>query len=74
MSKPPVHPDHHVQHRFPREVRFCALCGGSMEPRTVLPDGTAHPVCTQCGFVFFPSPKLVGTVIGLDLAPAHAVL
>jgi 8-oxo-dGTP diphosphatase len=59
MSKTPVHANHHVQHRFPREVRFCALCGTEMERRPVLPDGNEYPVCPRCGFVFFPSPKLV---------------
>ncbi len=59
MKKDPVHANHHVQHRFPKEVRFCALCGGEMEHRPVLPDRNEYPVCGRCGFVFFPSPKLV---------------
>ncbi|HKN01107.1 MAG TPA: NUDIX hydrolase [Candidatus Binataceae bacterium] len=59
MKKDAVHANHHVQHRFPRDVRFCALCGGAMERRPVLPDGDERPVCERCGFVFFPSPKLV---------------
>src|SRR5215475_5863882 len=59
MKKPAVHADHRVQHRFPRDVRFCALCGGNMESRLVLPDEKELPVCESCGFVFFPSPKLV---------------
>lgn len=59
MKKPAVHANHSVQHRFPRDVRFCPLCGGAMEPRPVLPDGDERPVCEHCGFVFFPSPKLV---------------
>ncbi|MGO9450289.1 MAG: NUDIX domain-containing protein [Candidatus Binataceae bacterium] len=59
MKKDAVHANHHLQHRFPRAVRFCALCGGAMELRPVLPDGNEYPVCEGCGFVFFPSPKLV---------------
>jgi len=30
-----------------------------MDRRPVLPDGNEYPVCEQCGFVFFPSPKLI---------------
>jgi ADP-ribose pyrophosphatase YjhB (NUDIX family) len=59
MRKPAVHANHKVQHRFPRDVRFCALCGGEMVRRPVLPDGNEYPVCGQCGFVFFPPPRLV---------------
>lgn len=59
MKKDAVHANHRVQHRFPKEVRFCALCGGAMELRPVLPDGNELLVCERCGFVFFPSPKLV---------------
>jgi 8-oxo-dGTP diphosphatase len=66
MAKEPVHANHHVQHRFPREVRFCALCGAEMEPRPVLPDGNEHPVCVRCGFVFFASPKLVVGCLVID--------
>jgi ADP-ribose pyrophosphatase YjhB (NUDIX family) len=63
--KDPVHADHRVQHRFPAEVRFCALCGSEMELRTILPDRKEHRRCPRCGFVFFPSAKLVaGCVIG----------
>jgi 8-oxo-dGTP diphosphatase len=65
--KTPIHANHHVQHRFPSEVRFCALCGGFMERRPVLPDRTEHPVCEKCGFVFFASPKLIaGCIIVRD--------
>ena len=64
INRQAVHPNHSVQHRFPREVRFCPLCGGPMERRPVLPEGNEHPVCTRCGFVFFASPKLaVGSLV-----------
>ena len=66
INKAAVHPDHRVQHRFPREARFCALCGGPMEHRPVLPDGNERPVCTQCGFVFFASPKLTVGCLVID--------
>jgi ADP-ribose pyrophosphatase YjhB (NUDIX family) len=66
INQEAVHPNHSVQHRFPREVRFCALCGGSMEHRPVLPEGNEHPVCTRCGFVFFASPKLAVGCLVID--------
>ncbi len=37
-----------------------------MERRPVLPDGNEYPVCSQCGFVFFPSPKLVVGCLVID--------
>ena len=37
-----------------------------MERRPVLPDGNEYPVCTQCGFVFFASPKLVVGCLVID--------
>ncbi len=62
--KDPIHADHHVQHRFPARARFCALCGTEMELRTILPDHKQHRRCPRCGFIFFPSAKLVaGCVI-----------
>jgi len=66
MKKTAVHANHRVQHRFPLEVRFCALCSGTMEPCPVLPDGDERPVCEQCGFVFFPSPKLIVGCLVID--------
>lgn len=55
----PVEPRHEIQHQYPQNVRFCALCGGAMRPRVVLPDHKRLRVCAQCGFVDFQSPKLV---------------
>jgi ADP-ribose pyrophosphatase YjhB (NUDIX family) len=66
MDEKPVHPNHRVQHRFPSEVRFCALCGAEMERRTVLPDRRRLPVCPSCGFVFFAAPKLVAACLIVD--------
>ncbi len=55
----PVEPNHHIQHQYPHNIRFCALCGGEMQLRTVLPDRKRFKVCSQCGFIDFPGPKLV---------------
>ncbi|MGH7780108.1 MAG: NUDIX domain-containing protein [Candidatus Binataceae bacterium] len=61
-----IHANHHVQHRYPAEVKFCALCGARMELRTILPDRKRMPACPSCGFVFFPSPKLVAGCLVVD--------
>lgn len=58
MSNEPARIRHHVQHRHPDDVRFCALCGSEMRLRPVLPDARQHKVCTGCGFVDFQGPKL----------------
>lgn len=55
----PVHADHHLQHRFAAGARFCALCGGAMRSRVVLPDRKRRQVCSRCGFVHFPAARLV---------------
>lgn len=64
--KQPVHANHLVQHRFPGEVRFCALCGAELELRTILPDRKDHGMCPRCGFIFFPSAKLVAGCVIVD--------
>src|SRR5438445_8077773 len=55
----PVEVRHHLQHRYPAEARFCPMCGTETELRIVLPDRRQFKVCPACGFVHFPSPKLV---------------
>ncbi|HTY54630.1 MAG TPA: NUDIX hydrolase [Candidatus Binataceae bacterium] len=55
----PVEVNHHVQHRHPHDIRFCALCGAEMRVRPVAPDGRRHKVCSACGFVDFQGPKVV---------------
>ncbi len=55
----PVEVKHYIQHRYPREINFCALCGGAMTSRIVLPDRRRERVCSRCGYVAFLSPKLV---------------
>jgi 8-oxo-dGTP diphosphatase len=62
----PVESRHEVQHRYPADVRFCVLCGGAMELRTVLPDRKRLKVCSRCGFIDFQSPKLVAGCLVID--------
>jgi ADP-ribose pyrophosphatase YjhB (NUDIX family) len=62
----PVHANHRIQHQFPQNVRFCALCGGAMQMRTVMPDYKRFKVCGRCGFVHFPGPKLVAGCLVID--------
>jgi len=53
-----VHPDHEPA------FRFCPVCGGGLELRTVRASEPDRLVCTQCGFVFYLDPKVaVGTII-----------
>jgi ADP-ribose pyrophosphatase YjhB (NUDIX family) len=47
----------------PDGVRFCPLCGGALERRTVGPEGRLEPVCTRCGFVFYLNHKVVAGTI-----------
>src|SRR5437588_2065800 len=62
----PVEANHHIQHQFPHNVRFCALCGGEMRLRMVLPDRKRFKACGRCGFVDFPGPKLVAGCLVID--------
>ena len=62
----PVHADHRIQHQFPQNVRFCALCGGAMRMRTVMPDYKRFKVCDRCGFVHFAGPKLVAGCLVIE--------
>jgi NADH pyrophosphatase NudC (nudix superfamily) len=61
-----VETNHHVQHRYPGNVRFCALCCGAMRMRVVLPDRKRLMVCERCGFVHFSGPKLVAGCLVID--------
>lgn len=61
-----VEPRHEIQHRYPVDVRFCALCGGAMELRPVLPERKRHKVCSRCGFIDFQGPKLVAGCLVID--------
>jgi len=49
------------------EFRFCPVCGGPLESRSLKNSDPARLVCTTCGFVFYLDPKLaVGTIITDD--------
>jgi 8-oxo-dGTP diphosphatase len=58
--------NHQIQHEFPRNVRFCPMCGGALEMRIVAPDHKENKVCIKCGFVYFLGPKLVAGCIIAD--------
>ena len=46
------------------DFRFCPVCGGSLESRSLRNGDPARLVCTACEFVFYLDPKLaVGTII-----------
>src|SRR5271170_1792435 len=59
MKSNPVEANHKLQHQYPRNVRYCPLCGGELAPRVILPDNNEHKTCVRCGFVYFIGPKLV---------------
>jgi 8-oxo-dGTP diphosphatase len=61
-----VEANHLIQHEYPRNVRFCPMCGGALEMRIVAPDHKENKVCTRCGFVYFLAPKLVAGCIVAD--------
>jgi 8-oxo-dGTP diphosphatase len=46
------------------DFRFCPVCGGVLESRSIKNGDPARLVCTTCGFIFYLDPKLaVGTII-----------
>jgi ADP-ribose pyrophosphatase YjhB (NUDIX family) len=55
----PIEADHGIQRRYPREIRYCPLCGAPMNERLVIPDHKRVKTCSGCGFVYFQGPKLV---------------
>ena len=61
-----VEANHKIQHEYPRNVKFCPMCGGGLEMRIVAPDHKENKVCTKCGFVYFLGPKLVAGCIIAD--------
>ncbi|MGH7924503.1 MAG: NUDIX domain-containing protein [Candidatus Binatus sp.] len=62
----PVHANHRVQRDYPAKVKFCPLCGAAMASRMLMPENVERKVCTRCGFVLFPGPKLVAGCFVLD--------
>ena len=52
---------------FNEAIRFCARCGGPLEPRLLKATEPERLVCTRCGFVHYIDPKVaVGTIITDD--------
>ena len=47
----------------PDTLRFCPLCGASVERRVVSRDMRVYPVCRECGFVCYLHPKIVAGVV-----------
>ena len=46
------------------DFRFCPVCGGALESRSIKNGDPARLVCTTCEFIFYLDPKLaVGTII-----------
>ncbi len=66
MSDQHVHANHRRQAQYPARVKFCPLCGATMAARVVAPDHVNRKVCTRCGFVHFPGPKLVAGCLVID--------
>jgi ADP-ribose pyrophosphatase YjhB (NUDIX family) len=66
MKDKPVHANHRVQRDYPAKVKFCPLCGAAMESRLLMPENAQRKVCTRCGFVLFPGPKLVAGCLVVD--------
>ena len=45
--------------------RFCPVCGGALESRSLKAGDPDRLICAACGFVFYLDPKVaVGTIIG----------
>jgi 8-oxo-dGTP diphosphatase len=61
-----VEADHKIQYEYPRNVKFCPMCGGTLETRIVAPDHKENKVCSKCGFIYFLGPKLVAGCIIAD--------
>ena len=51
-------------HPHDASFRFCPVCGGPLEQRSLREGEPTRLVCTLCSFVFYLDPKLaVGTII-----------
>ena len=51
-------------HQHDASYRFCPMCGGALEPRTLKSTEPTRLVCVRCGFVFYLDPKVaVGAII-----------
>jgi len=50
----------------PEGIRFCPLCGASLERLPVGPEKKLEMVCSGCGFVYFLGQKVVACTIAMD--------
>ena len=55
-----------MQRDYPAKVKFCPLCGAAMALALLMPENAERKVCTRCGFVLFPGPKLVAGCFVVD--------
>lgn len=56
--------DHSHPHHHEIDYRFCPVCGGALEARSLKASEPTRLVCARCGFVFYLDPKVaVGTII-----------
>lgn len=44
-----------------QDVNFCLRCGSALEMKTKL--GEVRPVCPDCGWIYFPDPKVAVAVV-----------
>jgi 8-oxo-dGTP diphosphatase len=59
--------DSHLHHQLsPQSIRFCPLCGGSLERRSVPPEGKREMVCVGCSFIYYLNHKVVAATIPED--------
>jgi ADP-ribose pyrophosphatase YjhB (NUDIX family) len=47
----------------PADYRFCARCGGKLDPRALKPGEPDRLVCADCGFIFYLDPKVAACTI-----------
>jgi ADP-ribose pyrophosphatase YjhB (NUDIX family) len=59
--------DSHLhRHLSPQSIRFCPLCGGTLERRAVPPEDKHEMVCAGCSFIFYLNHKVVAATIPED--------
>jgi 8-oxo-dGTP diphosphatase len=59
-----IYEDYRVHLHHEPAFRFCPVCGGILEARTLKASEPDRLVCVRCGFVFYLDPKVaVGTII-----------
>jgi mutator protein MutT len=50
----------------PDAIRYCPLCGGQLERRSVGPEQKLEMVCSHCGFVYYLGQKVVAGTIAME--------